>query len=115
MFLAHYIIPLIIFYFYRNKIMLWGLLFGNLVDLDHIYYRIIGKIGWFESACGKIGKGCSYGFYPLHSFTFIVIFLILSFLIFHKNKKAKFIGWLFLGAALNVMLDFVHIKTGFTI
>ena len=49
-------IPVVIFYYYRDKIMLFGLLVANLIDLDHIYCRIIGKVGWFESACGQIGK-----------------------------------------------------------
>ena len=71
MFLFHYILPLIIFYFYRDKIMLYGLLLGNLVDLDHVYYRIIGKVGWFESACPQLGMQCSFGFYPLHNLTFV--------------------------------------------
>jgi len=115
MFLPHYLIPLIIFYFCRDKIMLWGLLLGNLVDLDHIYYRLIGKVGWFESACPHFGMSCSYNTYPLHNFTFIVIFLILSFLIFNKNKKIKFIGWLSMGAALNIIIDLIASVTGFAI
>ena len=59
MFILHYIIPLIIFYFfknlfkifgarktikvfsgYRDRIMLWGLLVANLIDLDHIYCSV---------------------------------------------------------------------------
>lgn len=112
MFILHYILPFIIFYFYRNKIMLWGLLLGNLIDLDHIYYRIIGKVGWFESACPTSGMQCSFNFYPLHNLTFAIIFVIFSSLIFIKNKKIKFVGWLSLGALLNLALDYIHLITG---
>jgi hypothetical protein len=95
--------------------MLWGLLLGNLVDLDHIYYRLIGKVGWFESACSHFGVPCSYNFYPLHNMTFIVIFLRLSLLTVKKNKTIKFIGWLSMGAALNIILDLIASVTGFAI
>ena len=96
--------------------MLWGLILGNLVDLDHIYYRIIGKVGWFESACANgFGSQCSIGFYPLHNLNFAIIFLILSGLIFFRNKKVKFIGWLCLGAFLNLLLDYISMISGVNI
>jgi hypothetical protein len=113
MFLLHYLIPLIIFYFYRNKIVLLGLVFGNLIDLDHVYYRLIGKIGWFESACPQLGMQCSFGFYPLHNLTFMLVSLVLSSLVFAKNKKVKLVGWVFIGALFNLLLDYVHLITGF--
>ena len=92
--------------------MLLGLLLGNLIDLDHIYYRIIGKVGWFESACPRLGMQCSFGFYPLHNLAFAIIFLLGSSLIFLKDKKFKLAGWLCLGAFLNLLLDYVHLITG---
>jgi hypothetical protein len=95
--------------------MLWGLLLGNLIDLDHVYSRIIGKVGWFESACPQLGMQCSFGFYPLHNLTFAIIFLLISGMIFIKNKKLKFIGWLSLGAFLNLALDYIHLLIGFGI
>ena len=95
--------------------MVWGLLLGNLIDLDHVYYRIIGKVDWFKSACPDLGMQCGLGFYPLHTVTFAVIFLLFSSLIFMKNKKVKFIGWLSLGALLNLLLDYVHLLVGFGI
>ena len=95
--------------------MLYGLLLGNLVDLDHVYYRIIGKVGWFESACPQLGMQCSFGFYPLHNLVFAIIFLVFSGLIFTKNKKLKLIGWISLGAVLNFLLDYIHLITGFGI
>jgi len=95
--------------------MLWGLLLGNLIDLDHIYYRIIGKVGWFESACPQIGMQCSFGFYPLHNWIAVIIFFIFSFLVFVKNKKIKFIGWLAIGALSNILLDYIHHLIGFGI
>ncbi len=95
--------------------MLFGLVLGNLIDLDHIYYRIIGEVGWFESACSHVGAQCSFGFYPLHNFTFAIIFLLFSSLLFLKNKKAKLIGWISLGAFLNLALDYAHLLLGFGI
>jgi hypothetical protein len=92
--------------------MLFGLLLGNLIDLDHIYYRLIGKVGWFKSACPEIGMQCSFGFYPLHNWIVLVISLIFFPLIFSKNKKIKFIGWLSLGVFLNLVLDLIHLFTG---
>ena len=95
--------------------MLWGLMLGNLIDLDHVYYRLIGKVGWFESACPKFGMQCSFGFYPLHNLTFVFVFLIFSGLIFARDKRVKFIGWLSLGALLNLVLDYIHLLIGFGI
>jgi len=112
MFLLHYLIPFVVFYFVRKKMILYGLLLGNLADIDHIYYRIIGKVPWFSSACQNFGANCSIDFYPLHSLTFLLIFLGLSSLIFVKNKKIKFVGWIFLGAFLNLILDYVHLIIG---
>ena len=116
MFLLHYIIPIILFHFFRNKIMLFGLLLGNLIDIDHIYYRIIGKVPWFGSACPNFWDGCnSLLIYPLHSAYFLIVFIILSSLIFVNNKKVKFIGWLVLGASLNILFDYIRYLTGVVI
>jgi len=112
MFLLHYVIPFLYFILSKNRSMLFGLLLGNLIDLDHVYYRIIGKVGWLESACPKFGMQCSWGFYPLHNLSFAIIFLFSSSLIFLKNRKIKFIGWLSLGAFLNLFLDYIHLATG---
>jgi len=92
--------------------MLWGLLLGNLIDLDHIYLRMIGKVPWFSSACSEFGMQCSFGVYPLHSGFFAILFILLAGLIFVKNKKIKFVGWLCLGAFLNLALDYIHLITG---
>lgn len=112
MFFAHYLIPLIAYF--NSEIFLGsGLALGNLIDLDHIYYRIIGKVGWFDSACSKLGEQCSFGFYPLHNYYFAIMFFGLSFLIFAKNRKIKFVGVIFFGAFLNLLFDFFHLITGF--
>jgi hypothetical protein len=95
--------------------MLWGLLLGNLIDLDHIYFRIIGKVPWFKSACSNLGEQCSFGFYPLHSIYVLVVSLVLSLLILNKNKKIKFIGWLGLGIVIHLFLDYIHLIIGFGI
>lgn len=122
MFLLHYIIPLLIFQFYKNYNMLYGLLLGNLIDLDHIYYRIIGKVGWFESACHNwLGMNCSYNFYPLHSLAnfsvmaLLIFFLVFSLFIFNKNKPAKLLAWFFFGVFLHIILDIIAYFTGFSI
>ena len=115
MFLMHYIIPLIIFYFYRDKIILAGLILGNLVDLDHIYSRITGQVPWFSSACQQLGNQCSFGIYPLHNPTFAMLLILPSALILAKGKNKKFIGWLSVGILLNLALDYIHLITGFGI
>jgi membrane-bound metal-dependent hydrolase YbcI (DUF457 family) len=115
MILLHYIIPLAIFQFYRVYGMLYGLLLGNLIDLDHIYYRIIGKVPWLESACPEKLGCCSFNFYPLHSMVFLILFTALALLIFSKNKKLNFAGWLFLGASLNILLDILAAAINFGI
>jgi hypothetical protein len=95
--------------------MLYGLLLGNLIDLDHIYYRVIGRVPWFESACSNLGQQCSIGFYPLHNIYIFIISLILSAFLASKNKKMRFIGWIFLGAAIHLSLDYIHMIAGFGI
>ncbi len=113
MFVLHYILALASYYFFRNLRRVSGLLLGNIVDLDHVYYRLIGKVGWLESACPRFGQECSIGFYPLHNLAFALIFLGLSALIFAKKDKIKFFGWISFGAFLNLVLDFIAQTTGF--
>ena len=121
MFLMHYFSPIIVFYFLRDKIIFFGLILGNLIDLDHVYYRIIGKVEWFESACiDGLGSQCSIGFYPLHNlyvFLIVIILAILFFLIslYYKNKKIRFLYWLAIGVIIHLILDFTHLLTGFGI
>ncbi|MFA5857274.1 MAG: hypothetical protein WC867_07965 [Candidatus Pacearchaeota archaeon] len=95
--------------------MLFGLLLGNIIDLDHIYYRIIGKAPWFGSACEEFGMQCSFNFYPLHNSTMAVVFLIFTALLLIEDKRIKFFGWFALGALLNLIIDYIHLKTGFGI
>ena len=119
MYLAHYILPFIIYWISKtkDKVMLWGLLLGNAIDLDHIYYRLIGKVGWFESACvDGLGSQCSFGIYPLHNALTAVILMVtalISFSYIEKSKKAKWILWISIGALLNLLLDYIHLVIGF--
>lgn len=116
MFILHYLIPVIIFYFLRSEVMIAGLLMGNLVDLDHLYYRLIGKVEWFSSACGTIGSQCSWGVYPLHNIYVFVISLLLGiFLIFSKNKYSRLFGWISIGIFLNLSLDYLALIIGFNV
>lgn len=112
MFLLHILIPVIIFYFYRDKIILWGLLFANLIDIGHVYYRIIGKVGWFESACPNLGMQCSWNFYPFHNITMLIVGFLLSSMIFTKDKRLKVAGWFGVGIVLHFGLDYIHLLTG---
>lgn len=120
MYLAHYIIPIILYLFKKNKIMLYGLLAGNIIDIDHIYLRVIGEVPWFESACTHgIGTQCSYGYYPLHNTPALLIMavisvgLLISTIYYEDNKKLSFAFWLVAGAILHLLLDFIHFMTGF--
>ena len=115
MYTLHYIIPLIIFYFYRDKIMFWGLELINLIDLDHVYYRILGKVPWFGSACSHLGENCSFGFDPMHNIYAMIIFALASCLLLCENKKWKFAGWMALGGFLHLILDLMHMTIGFGI
>tara|TARA_Y100000310_G_scaffold209032_1_gene209660 strand:+ start:351 stop:716 length:366 start_codon:yes stop_codon:yes gene_type:complete len=121
MYLAHYILPFIIYWITqtKDKVMLWGLLLGNLVDLGHIYYRLIGKVGWFESACPQgFGTQCSFGFYPFENWTSLAIFTILAIISFQfmgRKEIAKWVFWISIGALLNYALDYIHLITGFAI
>ncbi len=95
--------------------MLGGLLIANLIDLDHLYPRIIGEVGWFESACPEIGMQCSFNFYPLHNIYMLIVAVILSALLLSKNKKMRFVGWIGLGIVVHLALDYIHLLTGFAI
>lgn len=117
MFLAHYLLPFIVYYFHKSKVMLWGLLIGNIIDLDHVYSRLIGEVPWFESACpGGLGTQCSFGLYPLHSLNVAVALVVISIILFfimRKNKKTQIWFWIAIGALLNLLLDYIHLITGF--
>lgn len=116
MYLIHYILPFVIYYFVRNKTMLFGLLLGNIIDLDHIYLRIMGIVPWFGSICaGRHFWNCgSFGVYPLHSVYVMITFLILSVILFFlmkKDKKLKITQWMFwisMGVSIHFILDFIH-------
>lgn len=103
--------------------MLWGLLLGNAIDLDHIYLRMIGQVGWFESACPEgLGSQCSFGIYPLHSPIVVGILLfivggihLMGKIDGRKSKETKWIFWISIGALLNLLLDYIHLVIGFGI
>ena len=100
----------------KARLMFWGLVLGNLIDLDHLYYRIIGKVSWTDSHCQTFFMKCSsIGFYPFHKVYFIFIFMALSSLVFFKKKEIKFLGWLAFGAFLNLILDMIQYIIGFGI
>ena len=119
MWFLHYIIPGLIYFFNKNKIMFWGLISGNILDLDKIYFRLIGKVGWTESICEKgIGTCSSIGNYPLHTLPpliFLLIALILFLFFRKKNKKLSFLFWFSIGAILHLFLDCIQKITGIVI
>jgi len=117
MFTFHYILPLIVYFFYRNKNLLFGLILGNIVDLDHVYMRVVGDAPWFSSACSGFGHQCSWNFYPLHNHFVLIVTLFLSLFsaygIYRKDRLIEIFGWTALGISLNLFLDLVHLATGF--
>ncbi len=121
MYLMHYILPIAIFYFWRNKAMLFGLVSANLIDLDHVYLRLIGKAAWFKSSCPSgLGTNCSFTVYPLHNIYFILpaIALSVSAILLYRNYRDKrliFLFWLGLGFVIHLSLDYVHLITGFAV
>jgi hypothetical protein len=120
MYLAHYILPFAIYYFFRSKVMLGGLLIGNLIDLDHILLRIFGIVPWFQNICGTDYFWKCNGFfgYPLHSVYVLVSLIVTSIVLFflmNEEKELKINKWMFwicIGALLNLSLDFVQLLTG---
>jgi len=95
--------------------MLWGLLLGNWMDLDHIYLRLIEKAPWFGSACESFGQNCSIGVYPLHTWALAYSGLVIGALVFSCDKKLKFLGWVGVGMFIHACLDYIHMITGFAI
>tara|TARA_Y100000310_G_scaffold225672_1_gene227722 strand:+ start:17866 stop:18120 length:255 start_codon:yes stop_codon:yes gene_type:complete len=81
-----------------------------------VYYRIIGKVGWFESACPKgLGSQCSFSVYPLHNIYVFVALIIgagVLYFLYDKNIFTKIGFWICIGAILNLVLDYIHLKTG---
>lgn len=95
--------------------MLLGLLIGNLIDLDHVYYRIIGKVNWFDSACvNGLGSQCSIGFYPLHNIWVLMGLTVIAAILFfyRKKKNLELLFWISIGGIINLILDYIHLFTG---
>ena len=120
MYLAHILIPLIVYYFYRNKTVLFGLLLGNLIDLDHIFLRILRIVPWFENICsvGGFWRCNSFFGYPLHSvyvFISLIAVSIILFFLMEKERELKINKWIFwicIGTLVNLFLDFIQLTTG---
>jgi hypothetical protein len=100
--------------------MLFGLLFGNLIDLDHIFFRVTGMVPWMESICSvKNFWDCNSFFgYPLHSvyvFISLIAVSIILFFLMQEEKELKVTKWMFwicIGALVNLFLDFIQLTTG---
>lgn len=120
MYLFHYILPFIIYYFVRSKTILFGLLLGNLIDLDHIFLRIFGVVPWFQNICSIDGFWKCNGFlgYPLHSVYMVVTLIVTSIILFflmEEEKELKVTKWMFwicIGALIHLSLDLVQLFTG---
>jgi hypothetical protein len=121
MYLAHYLLPFITYFFYRSKIVFGGLLLGNLVDLDHVYSRLVGTVPWEGNMCGfeKFWECNGFFGYPLHSFYVILFIIMISMVIFpfmidnKKDKKLKWMFWICIGFLIHFALDFIQLVTGF--
>ena len=83
----------------------------------YVYLRLIGEVPWFESACpGGLGTQCSFGIYTLHNLSVAIALVVISVLLFfvmRKNKKIQIWFWIAIGALLNLLLDYIHLITGF--
>ena len=121
MYLAHYVLPIAIYFLIKkDKIMLFGLLLGNIVDLDHVLLRLSGSVPWLSSICGdKFFWKCSGFFgYPFHSAYVIVSLIFLSVILFFLMKKQKelkinkWMFWICIGALLHLALDFTQLTSG---
>ena len=95
--------------------MLWALISANIIDIGHIYFRIIGLVPWWSSACPQLGAQCSFNFYPFHNLITLTIALALSLCVFSKDKRIKFLGFFGLGIILHLALDAIHLFIGFGI
>lgn len=121
MYLAHFLIPIAVYFLIKkDEIILFGLLIGNLIDLDHIFLRITGIVPWFQNICSVDGFWKCNGFlgYPLHSVYMIVALIITSIILFFlmeeekELKVTKWVFWICIGALLNLTLDFIQLSTG---
>lgn len=116
MWLLHYIIPGLVYLVKKNKTMFWGLIAGNFLDLDKVYYRLIGKVGWTVSICAEGPGSCSsIGLYPWHTlpvFVFLVVAMGTLFFLRNKNKKGYFLFWMAFGSVLHFLLDYIQKITG---
>jgi len=124
MYLAHYLIPVILFIFFKDRIMFLGLLIGNLIDLDHLFLRFIGKVSFSKSICdiSEFWKCNGLFYYPLQNVYAWSFFIISSLLFFYlminekyaKNKKTyKLFFFSSIGVVLHLTLDFIQLVTGF--
>lgn len=147
MYIAHYLLPFFVIFIYlyfirkdkiiinnrfnfdfmrikKGKIILtfagiifFGLMLGNLIDIDHVYYRLSGDVPWLKSYCGGTFnlKCSSLNYYPLHNMYFFIVFFILSFLVFFKDNRIRLYGWIFIGATIHLILDYIQYITGIVI
>ncbi len=86
----HFILPLLVAYFFFKKIWIKVyviMVLGLLIDFDHILANPI-----FDP------NRCSINFHPLHSYYAIVVYLILTFI-----KKTRLIG---LGLIIHIIADY---------
>jgi hypothetical protein len=121
MYTLHYIIPILLYFLLnQNKRVLFGLLIGNLVDLDHIYLRVNGTVPWLSNICEKnhFWNCSSFGEYPLHSTNMLISLVVTSVILFFlmkRDKELKITYWMFwisIGALLNLLLDYVQLLSG---
>ncbi len=99
--------------------MLFGLLLGNLIDLDHVLLRIEGVVPWFQSMCPGVFWKCSGFFgYPFHSVYMIVALIAASAVLFFLKQEEtdlkvdKWMFWICIGALIHLFLDFIQLTTG---
>jgi hypothetical protein len=106
--------------------MLLGLLLGNLIDLDHLFLRFLGKVSFSKSICdiSEFWRCNGLFYHPLHNIYVWLFFIISSLIFFYlivnskkpsKNKKIyKLFFFSSLGITLHLTLDFIQLITGFS-
>lgn len=86
----HFILPVLVAYFFFKKIWIKAyiiMVLGLLIDFDHVLANPV-----FDP------NRCSINFHPLHSYYAIVVYLILAFI-----KKTRLIG---LGLIIHIIADY---------
>ena len=101
---THVIINLLLFFPFGKKLgrywVIFATVYGLLSDFDFV-------IGWILKYFGIINSFFGHGGF-FHSFCFPFILLIISLIIYYKNKELGIYGLILtIGTAMHILIDFV--------